>query len=375
MAGPLTGLLVADFSRVLAGPYATMLLADMGADVIKVESPGGDETREWMPKTSDGLSTYFLSINRNKRSVVLDLKNDHDAMLAKNLTRRADVVIENFMPGTMARFGLDYSSMAKDNPKVIYASISGFGDGAGADLPGYDFLMQAMSGVMSLTGPIDGAPYRAGVAAVDIITGLHVATGVLAALHQRSATGQGQYLQANLMTSALSALSHHASTWIAGGIQPRRYGNGHPSFFPYDPFPTADGEIIIIAANDQQFARLCNALGLDHLVTDARFSTNAARVENREQLRALLAGVTHARTNDDITEVLRKAHVPCGPVLTIPQAIDYATTLGLDPVVNVDGVPTVRNPLTFTDADITYSRRPPALDADGPIIRQWLQES
>ena len=375
MAGPLTGLLVADFSRVLAGPYATMLLADLGADVIKVESPLGDETRQWMPQTEDGQSTYFLSINRNKRSVVLDLKDRTDAALAQSLARRADVIVENFMPGTMARFGLDYHTVAQGNPAVIYASVSGFGDGAGADLPGYDFLIQAMSGIMSLTGPIQGEPHRAGIAAVDIITGLHVTTGILAALHQRDATGQGQYLQANLMTSALSALSHHASTWITGGIEPRRYGNGHPSFFPYDPFPTTDGELIIIAANDQQFARLCTALGLDYLIQDPHFATNAARVDNREQLRALLAGATHSRTNADLMQALHHANVPCGPVLTIPEALNYAEDLGLNPVVDIDGVRTIRHPLTFSRADIHYVRRPPSLDADGAAIRQWLQES
>ena len=375
MTGPLEGILIADFSRVLAGPYATMLLADLGADVIKVESPSGDETREWMPKNSEGDSTYFLSINRNKRSVVLDLKNDQDKALAWTLMHRADVVVENFMPGTMRRFGLDYDAVSQANAGVIYASISGFGDGQGASLPGYDFLLQAMSGIMSLTGPAQGEPHRAGIAAVDIITGMHVVMGILAALHQRSQTGIGQHVQANLMSSALSALSHHASTWIAGDIEPRRWGNGHPSFFPYDPFPTADGELIIIAANDQQFLRLCRALGLEHLASDYRFSTNELRVEHREQLRTILAGVTHQQSNDELQKKLQQANVPCGPVLTIPQALETATALGLEPVVTVDGVPTVRTPVTFSQSSAVYSRRPPALDADGAAVRQWLQES
>ena len=262
MSGPLDGLLVADFSRVLAGPYATMLLADLGADVIKVESPAGDDTRHWMPPvTADGMSTYYLSINRNKRSVVLDLALEADRTLAAELARRCDIFVENFKPGGLAKFGLDYASVRAVNEPVIYASVSGFGSAGGASLPGYDLLVQAMSGLMSLSGDPEGPPYRAGVAIFDIIAGLHTALGVLAALAHRTATGQGQYLETSLMASAMSGLVNQASAVVAGGVVPFRMGNAHPSLFPYEPLPTADGELVITAGNDAQFRKLCDVLG------------------------------------------------------------------------------------------------------------------
>src|ERR1700722_11044793 len=261
-AGPLSGLLVADFSRVLAGPYCTMLLADLGADVIKVESPGGDDTRTWMPPvTEDGTSTYFLAINRNKRSVVLDLKVEDDRSLARELARRADVFVQNFKPGGLARFGLDYDAVSALNPSVIYASISGFGSGGGKDLPGYDLMVQAMSGLMSLTGDAEGPPFRAGISVFDVIAGLHTAFGIVAALYDRADTGAGQHVEANLLSSALSGMVNQTSAWVTGGVVPFRMGNAHPSLFPYEPLPTGDGELIVTAGNDAQFARLCQVVG------------------------------------------------------------------------------------------------------------------
>ena len=287
--GPLAGLLVADFSRILAGPYSTMLLADLGAEVVKVEGPGGDDTRTWQPPVRDGVATYYLGVNRNKRSVALDLKDPDDLALAKELARRADVLVENFKPGGLARFGLDYEAVASVNAGIVYASISGFGSGpGGAPLPGYDLIVQAISGFMSLTGEADGEPYRAGVALFDVMAGLHATIGVLAALNHRHATGEGQHVEVNLLSSALSGLVNQTSAFVAGGVVPFRMGNSHPSLFPYEPLPCSDGELIITAGNDGQFRRLCEVLGVPELVDDPRFRRNEDRTANRDELRPLL---------------------------------------------------------------------------------------
>src|SRR3954453_848868 len=288
MAGPLSGVLVADFSRVLAGPYATMLLADMGAEVVKVESPDGDETRTWTPPDRDGVSTYYLGINRGKRSIALDLRDEGDLVLARELARRADVMIQNFKPGGLAKYGLDAPTPRAANPGLVYASISGFGPREGAKVPGYDLMVQAVSGLMSLTGEADGPPYRAGISVFDVMAGNHVVIGVLAALRYPHATGEGQEVEVNLLSSALSGLVNHSSAWVAGGVVPFRMGNAHPSVFPYEPFATADNDLIVIAANDRQFQRLCGALGIPEVAEDERFRTNRDRTRNRDQLRPLL---------------------------------------------------------------------------------------
>ncbi|MEV4657029.1 CoA transferase [Micromonospora sp. NPDC049301] len=371
--GPLAGLLVADFSRILAGPYATMLLADLGAQVIKVESPGGDDTRTWMPPTRDGVSTYYLGINRNKRSVALDLKKPDDLAAAQELARRADVLIENFRPGGLARFGLDYDTVAAGNEKVVYASISGFGTGVGADFPGYDLMVQAISGLMSLTGDPDGPPYRAGISVFDVMAGLHASIGILAALHHRGATGKGQHVEVNLLSSALSGLVNHSSGYVAGGTVPFRMGNAHPSLFPYEPLPTADGELIVIAGNDGQFRKLCQVLDLPDLPDDPRFGRNQDRTANREQLRPLLVERLAKRTKDEWFRELLAAGVPCAPINTIDGGVALAQELGLDPVVAVGDVPGVRNPITFSDTPARYELPPPGLDEHGEEIRAWLR--
>jgi crotonobetainyl-CoA:carnitine CoA-transferase CaiB-like acyl-CoA transferase len=371
-AGPLSGLLVADFSRILAGPYATMLLADLGAQVIKVESPGGDDTRTWMPPTRDGVSTYYLGINRNKRSIALDLKNPEDLADARELARRADVMIENFRPGGLARFGLDYHSVAGGNEKIIYASISGFGSGAGADLPGYDLMVQAISGLMSLTGDADGPPYRAGISVFDVMAGMHANIGILAALHHRAATGRGQHVQVNLLSSALSGLVNHSSGYVAGGTIPYRMGNAHPSLFPYEPLPTADGELIVIAGNDGQFRKLCQVLDLPDLPEDPRFLRNQDRTANREELRPILVERLRKRGKDEWFRDLLSVGVPCAPINTIDGGVALAQELGLAPVVEVGGIPGVRNPITFSDTPARYELRPPGLDEHGEEIRAWL---
>ncbi|MEU1363461.1 CoA transferase [Micromonospora zamorensis] len=371
--GPLAGLLVADFSRILAGPYATMLLADLGAQVIKVESPGGDDTRTWMPPTRDGVSTYYLGINRNKRSVALDLKKSDDLAAAQELAHRADVMIENFRPGGLARFGLDYDSVAASNNKIVYASISGFGTGAGRDFPGYDLMVQAISGLMSLTGDPDGSPYRAGISVFDVMAGLHANIGILAALRHRGETGRGQHVEVNLLSSALSGLVNHSSGYVAGGTVPFRMGNAHPSLFPYEPLPTADGELIVIAGNDGQFRKLCQVLDLPELPDDPRFGRNQDRTANREELRPLLVQRLAQRTKDEWFRDLLAAGVPCAPINTIDGGVALAEELGLDPVVAVGDVPGVRNPITFSDTPARYELPPPGLDEHGEEIRAWLK--
>ncbi|MEU6259733.1 CoA transferase [Streptomyces sp. NPDC047043] len=376
VAGPLAGLLVADFSRILAGPYATMLLADLGAEVIKVESPGGDDTRTWMPPTRDEVSTYYLAVNRNKRSVALDLRVPEDLAAARELAARADVMIENFKPGGLRRFGLDHPSVSSRNPGLVYASISGFGSGAGASLPGYDLMVQAISGLMSLTGAPEGSPYRAGISVFDVMAGLHTAIGILAALRHRDATGRGQRIEVNLLSTALSGLVNHSSAYVAGGVVPYRMGNAHPSLFPYEPLPTADGELIVIAGNDGQFRKLCDVLGAPELVDDARFAHNQDRTANREQLRPLLVERLRKRTKDEWFRELAAAGVASAPINTIEGGVAFAAELGLDPVVasgvGEAAVPGIRNPITFSATPPRYDLPPPALDEQGTEIRSWL---
>jgi crotonobetainyl-CoA:carnitine CoA-transferase CaiB-like acyl-CoA transferase len=373
--GPLSGLLVADFSRILAGPYATMLLADLGAEVIKVEGPGGDDTRTWMPPVRDGVSTYYLGINRNKRSIALDLKNPDDLDIAQRLAGRADVMIENFRPGGLKRFGLDYDTVSTGNGKIVYASISGFGTGAGAGYPGYDLMVQAISGLMSLTGDPDGPPYRAGISVFDVMAGLHANIGILAALRHRDTTGTGQHVEVNLLSSALSGLVNHSSGYVAGGNIPFRMGNAHPSLFPYEPLPTADGDLIVIAGNDGQFRKLCQVLDLPDLPDDPRFGRNQDRTAHREELRPILVERLSKRTKDEWFRVLLAAGVPCAPINTIDGGVALAEELGLDPVVTVGDVPGVRNPITFSSTPASYQLPPPGLNEHGEEIRAWLTES
>ncbi len=354
-----------------------MLLADLGADVIKVESQAGDDTRRWVPPvTADGVSTYFLAINRNKRSVALDLRDPGDQAAAQELARRADVLVQNFKPGGLARFGLDHATVSALNPGIIYASISGFGSGGGKDLPGYDLMVQAMSGLMSLTGDPDGQPYRAGISVFDVIAGLHTAIAILAALHDRAATGEGQHVEASLMASALSGMVNQTSAYAAGGVVPFRMGNSHPSLFPYEPLPTADGDLIVTAGNDAQFRKLCEVLGAPGLADDPRFDSNAGRTANRDELRPLLAQRLATGMAADWFTALIKAGVPCGPINTVDGGIAFASDIGLDPVVLAGagsaGVPTIRHPVAYSRTPPSYPLPPPALDEHGEQIRAWL---
>jgi crotonobetainyl-CoA:carnitine CoA-transferase CaiB-like acyl-CoA transferase len=378
-AGPLSGLLVADFSRILAGPYATMLLADMGADVIKVEAPNGDDTRTWMPPVRDEVSTYYLGVNRGKRSIVLDLRDEGDVVAARELARRADVLIENFKPGGMDKYGLDYASVENGNPAVVYASISGFGTGAGRHVPGYDLMVQAISGLMSLTGDPDGPPYRAGISVFDVMTGNHAVIGILAALRHRDGTGQGQHIEVNLLSSALTGLVNQSSAYVAGGVVPYRMGNAHPSVFPYEPLPTADNDLIVTAANDGQFRKLCEVLGIPEIADDPRFARNADRTEHRQELRPLLAAQLARRGAIEWFELLVAAGVPSGPINTIDGGFAMAERFGLDPIVEIGegdrAVPTTRHPIRFSRTPVHYTLPPPALDEHGADIRKWLEDS
>jgi crotonobetainyl-CoA:carnitine CoA-transferase CaiB-like acyl-CoA transferase len=374
--GPLDGLLVADLSRVLAGPYCSMLLADLGATVVKVESPAGDDTRTWMPPEKDGVSTYFMSVNRNKRSVVLDFRDPGDVALVHELYRRADIAIENFMPGGLARFDLGYDTARELNPALVYLSITGFGSSDGAWLPGYDLVVQAVSGLMSLTGEADGPAYRAGISVFDVMTGLHGTIGVLAALNQRKETGEGQHVEVNLLSSALSGLVNQTGAYTAGGVVPHRMGNAHPSVYPYEVMPTADRDVIITAANDRQFRALCEVLGIPEAADDERFRLNADRTANRDEIHPLLLERLAEWSADDLFVALNKAGVPCGPINSIREGVELAERLGLEPRVTLghggDTVDLVRNPIGFSAADLRYDRPPPTLGADSQSIRAWL---
>ncbi len=375
-AGPLAGILVADFSRILAGPYATMLLADMGADVVKVEGPAGDDTRTWIPPDRNGVSTYYLGINRGKRSIALDLRDEADAEVARELARRADVLIENFKPGGLARYGLDHDTVRAANPGVIYSSITGFGSGKGSHVPGYDLMVQAMSGLMSLTGDADGPPYRAGISVFDVMAGNHALIGILAALRHRDRTGEGQLVEVNLLSSALTGLVNHSSAYVAGGVVPHRMGNAHPSVFPYEPLPTADDDIIVAAANDRQFRKLCEVLGIPEVADDPRYARNIDRTANREELRPLLLERLAERGAVEWFDALVAVGVPCGPIQTIDGGFAMAERFGLDPVVQAGegerALPTTRHPIRFSATPAGYRLPPPDLDEHGVELRKWL---
>jgi crotonobetainyl-CoA:carnitine CoA-transferase CaiB-like acyl-CoA transferase len=377
--GPLDGLLIADFSRVLAGPYCSMLLGDLGATVIKVESPSGDDTRSWMPPERYGVATYYMAINRNKRSVILDFNNPADLQLARELAARADVFIENFKPGGLKRFGLDYDAVQQRNTGIIYASISGFGSAQGASLPGYDLIVQAMSGLMSLTGDPDGPAYRSGISVFDVMAGLHAAIGILAALNHRNHTGEGQHVEVSLFASALSGMVNQTSAYVAGGINPTRMGNAHPSLFPYEPLPTADLDLIIAAGNNGQFSKLCEILDLPELPRDPRFANTKDRNRNRDALRPLLVERLRTRTAQEWFRRLSAAGVPCGPINNIEGGIAFAREIGLHPVVEVgagdDAVPMIRHPISFSLTPPRHKLPPPALGQDNEQIRAWLSQT
>ncbi len=377
--GALAGCLVADFSRVLAGPLATMVLGDLGATVVKIEHPRGDDTRQWGPPFKGTESTYFLSVNRNKRSVVLDLSTPEGASDARCLAERATVLVENFRPGRLAKFGLGYDQLSATNPGLVYCSISGFGGAGtpGAELAGYDFVVQAMSGLMDVTGPPLGPPTKVGVAVVDVLTGLHAAIGILAALHARRESGHGQLVELNLMSTALASLVNQASAYLNTGTVPHAMGNRHPSIAPYETLATMQGVLAVAAGNDGQFRALCRVLGDEALAGDERFASNPARVAHHDELVALLEARLGSRPAVEWVEALRGAGVPCGPVNDVDAAFADARRLGLAAVVEQAGtagdVRSVASPLRLSGSPVSYRRPPPAIGHDTAEVVAWLR--
>jgi crotonobetainyl-CoA:carnitine CoA-transferase CaiB-like acyl-CoA transferase len=371
----LDGLLVADFTRVLAGPLCTQTLADLGADVVKVERPGtGDDTRQWGPPFVAEGSTYHLGLNRGKRSLTLDLRDPDDLALARELAARADVLLESFRPGTMDRLGLGWETLRAANPRLVYTSISAFGSGEAArELPGYDLLVQAMCGYMSVTGSPDGHPLKPGTALVDMLTGLYATIGTLAALRARDHAGAGQHVEVSLLDSGLAALLNLGSSFLNTGAVPGRSGNRHPSIAPYETFAAADRDLALAGGNDAIFARLCDVLDRPDLAADARFATNEARVAHREALAAELEAAFAARPAADWAERLNAAGVPAGPVNDVGEAYAFAEALGVEPVLELpDGVRAARSPLRLDGTPVRPGRRPPRLGEHDADLRAWL---
>jgi crotonobetainyl-CoA:carnitine CoA-transferase CaiB-like acyl-CoA transferase len=365
---------VADFSRVLAGPLASQILGDLGADVIKIERPGrGDDTRVWGPPWLGEESTYYLGLNRNKRSIALDLTDERDREVARRIVAAADVVIENFRPGTMERFHLAYDDVSPANRGLVFCSINGFGSAAEAfDLGGYDFLIQAMSGLMSVTGTADGEPTKVAVALIDKIAGLYAAVAILAALADRERTGSGQRVEVSLMGAGLAGLLNAGSGWLNAGVQPPRMGNRHPSIVPYQTYRAADGPFAIATGNQGQWRALCEVVGLPGLEEDPRFLTNADRVANADDLEAVLDDALSRRPAAAWIDVLGAAGVPAGPINDLGDAFALAEAIGIDAVWELDGVKTTANPIRMGSSPVSNRRRPPRLDEHRADVLAWL---
>lgn len=375
MTDALHNLTVLDFSRVLAGPLATMLLGDFGAEVVKVERPGsGDDTRAWGPPFApDGQATYFHAVNRNKRSLLADLADPADLAHVLQLAAEADVVVENFRPGVMDRLGLGYEALQAVNPRLVYCSITGFGRGPeGAALPGYDLLVQALGGLMSITGAPNGEPQKVGVALVDVITGLYANIGILAALRHRDATGLGQRVEVDLLSALLAALANQGAAYTQAGVVATRMGNAHPSIAPYELYRAADGEVVLAVGNDRQFSELCTVLGTPELASDPRFATNTDRVTHRDELRAEIEQRLARGTTTAWIEALSAAGVPAGAVNDIAGAFALAERLGLDPIVSVPGengrtARLTRNPIRLSETPARYTAASPHLPDHGGV--------
>jgi crotonobetainyl-CoA:carnitine CoA-transferase CaiB-like acyl-CoA transferase len=375
VTAPLSHLRVLDLSRVLAGPWASQLLADLGAEVIKIEKPGsGDDTRGWGPPflkdragNDTGRAAYFTAANRGKRSVTLDIAQPDGARLARELARSCDVVLENFKVGGLARYGLDYPALREVKPQLVYCSITGFGqDGPLKDRAGYDFMIQAMGGLMSITGAPDGEPTKVGVAIADLFTGMYATVAILAALAHRDRTGEGQHIDLALLDCQVAMLANQASNYLAGGVVPGRLGNAHPNIVPYQVFATVDGNIVLAVGNDRQFARFCEIAGRGELAADPRFATNAGRVRHRAELVPIVAQLLATRATDAWVAALEPAGVPCGPVNTLDRVFDEAQARhrGLRvelPDAEAGSVPGVANPIRFSATPIEYGAPPPRL--------------
>lgn len=373
--GSLDGLTIVDFSRVLAGPLATMVLGDLGAEIIKIERPDdGDDTRQWGPPYDDeGVATYFLAVNRNKESVALDLRSPDGLQAVHELIDQADVIVENFRPSVMRRLGLAYDQLCGRRPDLVYCSISAFGSGPGSELPGYDTLVQAVGGLMSVTGEPDRPPQKVGVALIDVVAGLYATVGILAALRHRDRTGKGQRVEVDLLSALLSGMVNQATAFTAGGVVAGRIGNMHPSVGASDLFETADSPIMVGAGNDRQFGDLCRVLGVEPLARDERFDTNDKRVRNRDLLLRLLRERCAERSAADLVAELTDAGVPAGPVNDIAQAFEFAESLELDPIVSIPRgsaaeapVRLPRSPIRMSVTPPTYRLAPPSLGRGNP---------
>lgn len=366
LKGALEGITVLDLSRVLAGPYCTMILGDLGADVMKVEAPGGsDETRGWGPPFQNGVSAYYLCANRNKRSITVNLKTEEGREIIRTLAKDADVVINNFKTGSMENWDLDYDSLKAINPRLVYCSITGFGEtGPYRHLPGYDYIIQGMSGLMSITGNDESGPMKIGVAMVDILTGLYSAISIEAALLERERSGQGQKIDMSLMDTAVSSLANVASNYLISGAIPRRLGNDHPNIVPYSTFRAMDGELIIAVGNNRQFATLCEVMGISEIAADERFHTNEARVNHKLELTGILENRLQIKPANEWMELFSQHNIPCGPIATMDQVFNHPQVLAREMVVEVDhpeagSVKLVGSPIKLSRTETKIERHPP----------------
>jgi formyl-CoA transferase len=371
---PLTDLLVLDLSRVLAGPFATMMLADLGATVIKVERPGsGDDTRQWGPPFAGGESAYYLSINRNKKSLTVNLKHEQGRQIVRELAGRADVLVENWRVGTMESWGLGYAALRADNPGLIYCSISGYGQtGPYRERPGYDFIIQAEGGIMSITGPVEGPPTKVGVAIVDLTAGMYATIAILAALHERERSGQGQYIDTALLDAQVSWLANVGSNFLVSGQRPARYGNAHANIVPYEPFPTADGWLAVGVGNDGQWQKLCALADWEDLAQDLRFATNPQRVAHRDTLVPILHTRFRARPSAEWQAALLEAGIPCGPINAIDQVFADPQVLARDMLVELPH-PTAGT-VRLAGSPLKLSRTPVRIETPPPLLGEHSDE-
>lgn len=390
MAGPLAGIRVLDLSRVMAGPWCTQIFADLGAEVIKIERPGvGDDTRHWGPPwltDSSGVQTqesaYYLSANRGKHSVTVDISQPEGQALIKELAVECDILVENFKTGSLSKKGLGYEHLSQINPKLIYCSVTGFGQtGPMANDAGYDYLLQAQGGLMSITGVADGqegaGPMRVGMAVVDLTTGMNAAVAVLAALHHRSVTGEGQHIDLALLDVQVSWLANQALSFFCSGKIPERTGEYHPNLAPYQPFPTADGQVILAIGNNKQFQQFCLVAGCLELADDSRFKTNPLRVKNREELVRLMSSIMKTQTSQHWIDALVKEHVPCGPIQNIKQVFEDPQVIARQMKIELEHpdmgiVPGIANPIKFSKTQQEYKKAPPKLGEDTGIILQRI---
>ena len=377
---PLQGIRVLDLSRVLAGPYCTMVLGDLGAEVIKVEPPEGDETRAWGPPFAEGESAYYLCVNRNKRDIVINLRTDEGKKVLRDLALQSDVLVENFRPGTLEKFGLDFATLSQSNPKLIYCSITGFGQtGPMRDKPGYDFMIQALGGLMSITGEPEGEPMKTGVAVVDLFAGQNAVIAILAALQARTLTGRGQQLDIALFDSQLGWLANVASNYLISGKLPKRHGNAHPNIVPYQSFQASDGWFAIAVGNDRQFGRLCEVIGRLDLANDERFAKNSERVQNREELIGLLKSIFLMRPVSEWLSALDEAEIPCGPINTFEQVFSMPQVQERGMLVKMDHptigeLPLVGSPLKFSDTPVQYRLHPPLMGEHTEEVLRELRD-